>query len=395
MLVLVGFMCWWGFMSWVVWLGCAAMAFWFSSWRACAACAACVAVAAGLVGCGGSGAGSDPARAAVDAGEPAAGGALQSGVVAYVGGRVISRSALESRMRMEAHLEPVSEDVVPVPPGFTACIAYVRAYAARSHTASESEGQVKGRCEALYQRLLDNAMQKFLRQTGENIPDLLYNEEQSVLSGAIREKILQSVPVVSAAQVAKDYAENKAQFAVAEQRNVEILKTGSAASARRLMREIRGGAGFAAVAKRPVSVRLPYAPNALIVGLERNAFREQSLNGAIFAAKPGVLVGPVRVDEPPGWEGRSPADIREIDGYYVFELQKVTPGYQEPFSQEREKIAKELALTRQREDVSTFVTAWRAKWRPRTNCLPGYVVSKCRQFKPTPGERPEDPYTLD
>jgi hypothetical protein len=30
-----------------------------------------------------------------------------------------------------------------------------------------------------------------------------------------------------------------------------------------------------------------------------------------------------------------------------------------------------------------------------TDCAPGFVVLKCREFKPAPGEPAEDPYTLD
>jgi hypothetical protein len=45
--------------------------------------------------------------------------------------------------------------------------------------------------------------------------------------------------------------------------------------------------------------------------------------------------------------------------------------------------------------IAAFVSAWRAKWRPRTDCRPGYIVETCRQFKPAPGEPPEDPYSLN
>lgn len=37
----------------------------------------------------------------------------------------------------------------------------------------------------------------------------------------------------------------------------------------------------------------------------------------------------------------------------------------------------------QQQAFARFVTAWRAKWRARTDCRTGYVVQKCRQFKPS------------
>lgn len=51
----------------------------------------------------------------------------------------------------------------------------------------------------------------------------------------------------------------------------------------------------------------------------------------------------------------------------------------------------------QQEIMARFIKGWRAKWRAKTNCKPGYVVQKCRQFKPSasvPAEQ-EDPYALN
>ena len=285
------------------------------------ACAAAVLAVIGVTACGGSrptSHGSDPARAAVYAAVPAPGGAVQSGAVAYVGSTVISKSALESRMAIEARQEPPPENIVPVPPRFTACIAHLRAAAAKSRATAASEGQLKSRCEGLYLRLLYNGMQpliatawviggareegltasdqqirsglerdlarqfgseakfqKYLRQTNENIPDLLYTEELLILSEAIRHKIAEATPPVTAAQVARYYAENKQQFAIAEKRNIEIIRASSAAAARQIKREIQRGTSFAAVAKRLASVRLSYAPNGALDGLEPHTYQEK------------------------------------------------------------------------------------------------------------------------
>jgi hypothetical protein len=58
------------------------------------------------------------------------------------------------------------------------------------------------------------------------------------------------------------------------------------------------------------------------------------------------------------------------------------------------KKASKLAPARTEQQVlAEFIKAWRAKWRAKTSCQPGYVVEKCRQYKvtsstPAPAENP-------
>jgi hypothetical protein len=58
-------------------------------------------------------------------------------------------------------------------------------------------------------------------------------------------------------------------------------------------------------------------------------------------------------------------------------------------------LARTLPETLYKEALVRFVKAWRARWRARTVCSPGFVVRNCREFKPVPGEPPEDAYTLN
>ncbi len=337
---------------------------------------------------------------------------------------------------MEVRSETPPENIVPDAPGFTGCVAHFAAFYAKAGGSRPSVGVLRERCAALWARLLradlrrliarewvlggarelgvgvsvgevrrglendlvrqfgsEAKFQKFLAESGENMPDLLFGEEYRLLSDKIREKI--EPASVSEAQVARDYSENKRQYFVAEKRDLGLIETKSAAAARRVKRELESGVAFASIAKRRAGEQPPYTRGGLLLGLEPHAFAERSLNGAIFRAGPHVVEGPVRVLEPAGWKGRSLQDIHAIDGYYVFRVQSVSRAYQQPLVRVRATIAQLLLLAMDRRAIAAYIKPWRERWLAKTDCSPGFVIRKCRQYQPLAGEEPEDAYTLD
>jgi hypothetical protein len=355
-------------------------------------------------------------------------------VVARVGGFVVARSQLFARIAMEAQFV---KQPAPVPPSFAGCVS--RLAAAAVGTAKAGVGVLRERCGVLYGELLpqtlgplisagwliggakemgivvsdlearhnlehDKAVQfptaakfkKFLADTGENVPDLLFTTKAQIAENRIRERVYARVGPLTPARVAAYYQQHRASFAVREQRDMWFVRTHSAAKARVMQKELESGVGFATVAKRYASEQPPYtAGAALLHGLEPHVFREPSLNAAIFSAKPGVVTGPVRLDLHPGFDFRSQLDIENIDGYYFFEIVARRRAYQKTLAQVKAALAAELPGILDKQAIRAYVAAWRAKWRAKTTCAPGYVIRKCREYKPKPGETPEDPYTLN
>jgi hypothetical protein len=88
-------------------------------------------------------------------------------------------------------------------------------------------------------------------------------------------------------------------------------------------------------------------------------------------------------------------DIENVNGYYVFKVTNVKKSHKNTLAEVKAAIAPQLPNLLYQQAVGTFVKHYRAKWIARTNCRPGYVVRKCRQFKRSPGETPEDPYTIN
>jgi hypothetical protein len=371
---------------------------------------------------------------------PAPGGSVQNGgVVARVGPYVITRSALEGRIRIEVLTEAPAERVDPVPPKFSSCIARLAVLLQpAAGKAAPTEAQLKSDCAALYQGLVtrvlgplisaywvkggareqgievspaqlrqelsvakgapfrsETSFRTFLAQSGESIPDLLFSIEESVLAGALREEVEKPFQHVTSAQVARDYEENKSAFYVPEERDLGLIRTHSLAAADRVRRELKSGVSFATIFKRLAPDQPPYLIHGLLLGLKPGVFGERALNDAIFNAKMHVVGGPVQINLIKPFRFRNRYDIQNINGYYVFEVESVKRGYEQTFAQVQAEIAKGLAIHLQKQAVADFVGTWRNKWRAKTDCSPGYVVRKCRQFRSAPGERGEDAYTFN
>jgi hypothetical protein len=404
-----------------------------------------------VAGCGGShqsshdAPGADAPRpklldvAAIAAAAPAPGGSVQSGgVVARVGSYPIYRSALESRMSIEAAEEPAATRVLPVPPSYTGCIAYLERYDSAQKVAASSLAALRGRCATLYHELLRRVLgslisdywviggaaeegivvsdgevrkglerdlagvfgseakaQKYIAATRENTPDLLFNERVRLLEAKIRARVNSRLGPITPARIARYYAENKGSFAVKATRTLGLLRTKKAASARQIVRELREGVSFATIYRRLIHEQPFYTDEGLLSELPYDTFKEGTLNHALFAAKLNTVGGPVRLDVGPHFDFRSARDIQDINGYYIFKAFKETPAYVKSFAQVKSSIATELAGSLERQAIAAYIGPWRVKWRARSVCAPGFVVHNCSAYVPVPGEGSEDPYTLN
>jgi hypothetical protein len=342
------------------------------------ACAALLVVTAALSACGSAG--------------------TRSQAIATVGHAVITKSALTHWM---AALAPQHD--VPDPPRYTRCIARQSALAPASGQTALKRGCVL-QYRTLKRKALDLLISRqwligeaaddragvprrrvlqLLREkermtpggepgfrealaiTARTVADVELEIEAELAAVAIRKTLMRAERRVSRAQVASYYKANLRHFRHRERRGfyiVEDLRSRSAALQR--MREIRHGRNIA-------SVSLPES-------LERSShyLSAPSIVKAIFTAKPHVLVGPVPVN----------------DFYYLIEVTRITPAAVKPLWQLQRSIASRLARQARRRMLARFIRTWRAKWIARTDCPPGYVVDKCRQYT---GRRPrEDPLSL-
>ena len=105
---------------------------------------------------------------------------------------------------------------------------------------------------------------------------------------------------------------------------------------------------------------------------------EQPLSSEVFHARLKTLGGPVKISL----------------GYYVFEVIRRVPARQSTLAEVKPEIATQLHRLLRDRMLSRFVAAFRRKWTSRTNCLHGYVVKYCRQYRSSRANSQEAPNVL-
>jgi foldase protein PrsA len=196
----------------------------------------------------------------------------------------------------------------------------------------------------------------FLKATGMTIADQELEAKAELASSKLQRVIQDSVPEVTAAEIAAYYERHSERFAVPESRTLLNTNRKSAAAAEQVKREVAGGKSFATLAL-PETVQLSHT---------LRAFRPKShLEVVMLEAKPHVLIGPVR---------------RRVD-YFVFEVEKIVPAGHLTLAQAGATIRGDLMGARRRQALAKAVHAWRTAWAARTDCRRGYVVQKCRQYE--------------
>jgi foldase protein PrsA len=343
-------------------------------------------------------------------------------VVAQVGGHAITKAMFTHALAAELKSEGPG---APVPPDFAACIKHLQATSAssRSSRSKSSPAMLKSNCQQQYLTLQRHALEPLISQqwviggaaeagihvsdgeleqqlkkavhgqpqaqterelamTGRTWADFVRETKVQLLAEGIRRMTTRKTTHITQTQVVRYYNEHKQLFETRKRRDIEIVRAENEAEALKVKREIASGRSFASIIKSHPAVSQPvYSKDGSVPHYEPLLYRQAPLNNAIFAAKPNVLSGPVKITL----------------GYYVFEVKRTYPSRQKALAQVQAHITQELPKLLYKQAFAAFVREWRARWRAKTDCQPSYVVMKCKQFAAsgaTPPEK-EDPYTLD
>jgi PPIC-type PPIASE domain len=170
-------------------------------------------------------------------------------------------------------------------------------------------------------------------------------------------RVREAEQAVDQAAVARFYSKHRGRFVVPEQRDIEVLGNYSLAAVRQARREIEAGADFIAVARRLSTDQ--EAPNGLQLALQRGE-EEPEYIAHIFAAKPGVLVGPVKQSF-----------------YYLFRVMRVRPSHLRTLAQSQATIRQLIVAPRRRTLIARWARAEAERWRARTECRAPYAVAAC------------------
>jgi parvulin-like peptidyl-prolyl isomerase len=179
------------------------------------------------------------------------------------------------------------------------------------------------------------------------------------------------------AAVERYYREHLKELSIPETREIRGVRTWTRAAIAKAIAEVRAGKDIAGVAKR-VSIDKPSGENGgLIQGIVKGQ-QEKGLDEAIFAAKPHTLTGPLHL------RGR----------YWAFEVVKVVPGRTKTLAEVKAAVRQKLSEELLAQERARFIRAFRKKWLARTSCAPGYLVSRCKEWRGRSVLVSEDPYEV-
>jgi len=331
---------------------------------------------------------------------------LPSNAIARVSDQVIARSSfdhwLKAAVGAQGSTERGSAAPVPDPPTFARCIAAKQKRRVAKGARRPTPAQLKTQCREEYElrrddvvqflasaawieqeakqrdvevadavidrRLQDQRKQAFrtekayrdyLRSSGVREEDIRFSIRIEELSNAISNTVVAGRDKVTDEQVADYYEKNKARFAQPERRDVEVVLTEDEARARRAKGQVRKGTSFARVAKRLSIDATSKNSGGKLRGVVRSSQLGKPLESAIFGARRGQLVGPVKT----------------TSGYYVLRVTKVTGGGQPSLAEKRGAIGNVLGAQQQQEARSAFAQEFGEKYREKTTCAKGFVVS--------------------
>jgi hypothetical protein len=301
------------------------------------------------------------------------GGGTTDGVVVRIGGDIITKTTVVHWMAVMA-----PDHIVPDPPHYRACIAHQKERQPQTILAV-----VREECGDLYRQMQKEALDYLialqwraelarelgLRPSKLQATDANFAPQAELESARLQRAVTSRAPRVTSAQIADYYRQHARRYRHPERRYIEIVEgLPSRAAASRAMSRVTPGAALAS----PVLHESVDKTRAA----ETPAWK-RSLDRTIFAAKQHVLVGPHLF----------------LKRWYFFRVNRVVPEVIEPLQKVRGTIAQKLADEYRRHTLAASIKAWRQKWRSRTDCRPGWVVQKCRQYV---GERAqEEPFVFN
>ncbi|MDO8185935.1 peptidyl-prolyl cis-trans isomerase [Conexibacter sp. JD483] len=327
---------------------------------------------------------------------------VPSNAVASVDGTPVTRADYDRWVEITAKSSSQGADpVIPDPPSYTRCVAALtrQARAVRGQRVP-AESALRAQCRQIETQLRNQTMQsliqtiwlereaadlgitvtdrelertfneamrqsfprrgdyeKFLRTTGMTRDDVLEQLRSREYATRITDKVQRDAGNVTEAQVSTYYDRNREQFAVPERRDLEIVLTRTEANAEAAKRAIEGGDRWADVARRYSSDTLSKSNGGRLLGVARGQ-QDRALDTAAFAARRGVVVGPVR--------GQF--------GWYIVRVDGVTPARQNTLAESRDQIRELLRQQNGQRALTEFGRRFERRWVALTNCRREFIV---------------------
>jgi foldase protein PrsA len=216
----------------------------------------------------------------------------------------------------------------------------------------------------------DADYKKFIQQSGQTEEDILQRVKLDLLSNKIRDKVVKGKDKISDKQIEDFYNKNKARFAQPEKRDLRVVLTKNKGNADKAKAALESGDSWKAVAKKYSIDDTSKAAGGKLPAQAKGTL-DKELDDAVFGAKKGELVGPVKTQY----------------GYYVFTVSAITEASQQSLAEAKETIKQTLQSQEQQKALDTFVKDFTKRWKDKTECSEGYKTTDCKngpKATPTP-----------
>lgn len=190
-----------------------------------------------------------------------------------------------------------------------------------------------------------------------------------VVSQELQKEVIPTKPPTVSEDLVKNFYEaNKSQFTQPESRDVrEIVNKDKSQveKAQAILSKDDSPASWKKVAAKYSTDKATKSNGGLRQGVTQGQ-SEPALDKQIASAPTGQLVGP--------FQGQA--------GWYVIEVEKVTPASVTPLSKLESQIRQQLAQGEQQQIATQAQKSITDKWTSRTFCASDYVVQQCANYTP-------------
>ena len=335
----------------------------------------------------------------------ACGNDVPSGAVATVGDETITQDEFDKWLQTAAQgqAQGSGTTAVPDPPDFEKCVAAKKKLPVPKGQQKPSDSTLKKQCETEYETLKsevmqfliqaewvqqeadnqdvkvsdkqikqsfedqkkqafpnDKAYQQFLKTSGMTEEDILFRVRLDQLQQKLTAKITQDAKKVNDEDISEYYDKNKKRFAQPERRDLLVVLTKSEAQADKAKAALEDGDSFKQVAKQYSIDEASKAQGGKLPAVTQGQ-QEKAFDDAIFDAKKGELVGPIKTQF----------------GWYVFEVDKVTPASQQTLDESKEAIRNLLRSQGQQEALDKWIKGFREDYKDKTDCADDFRIAEC------------------
>jgi foldase protein PrsA len=219
----------------------------------------------------------------------------------------------------------------------------------------------------------EKAYQQFLKTSGMSEDDILFRVKLDQLQQKLTAKATEDSQKVSDSDIQEYYDKNKKRFAQPERRDLRVVLTKSEAKAKQAKKALDNGDSWKQVVDKYSIDEASKAQEGRLPAVAKGQ-QEKALDEAVFASKKGQVEGPVKTQF----------------GWYVFEVEKVTPASQQSLEQSKDTIKNLLRSERQQKALDKFVKDFREEYKGQTDCAEDFRIAECKN---APKETKKDPAT--